>query len=553
MVWADNRNGNWDIYVYDLATSTLRQLTTNVGDQEFPRISGRRVVWEDYRNQPSQIWTLDLDSGGPEPVSPSPTGANQVLPAIDNEKIVWTEPRYGHFDIFMFTIMPPECGDGYCNGDEDCHSCPQDCGNCLPECGDGTCNGNETCATCPHDCGVCPPCGESSWQLLGSGMNGNIWALTVYNGQLIAGGWFSTAGGVDANYVARWDGTNWHPLGSGMRGPVEALTVYSGDLIAGESFTTANRFIARWNGNSWQPLGSGMNDDVRALAIYNGQLIAGGRFTKAGGADANYIARWDGSSWQPLGSGVDRGGDNVTFVKALTVYNDHGVKKLIAGGNFTIAGGAAANYIAQWNGSNWQPLGSGMNSLVDALAVYNGELIAGGYFITAGGVITNYIARWDGSNWQPLGSGIYWGNVNALTVYNGQLIAGGWFSKAGGVDANNVAQWDGSSWQALGGGVNNQVSALTVYNGRLIAGGYFTTAGGEPAACIARWGPPTVIEGDLNHDCSVDETDLGLFAQRWIDEDCLYNGWCYEADLNYDTRVDFLDYVRLAYNWLEGI
>jgi hypothetical protein len=27
----------------------------------------------------------------------------------------------------------------------------------TPSCGDGTCNGNETCSTCPSDCGVCPP------------------------------------------------------------------------------------------------------------------------------------------------------------------------------------------------------------------------------------------------------------------------------------------------------------------------------------------------------------------------------------------------------------
>jgi hypothetical protein len=27
---------------------------------------------------------------------------------------------------------------------------------CAPTCGDGTCNGNETCSTCPTDCGICP-------------------------------------------------------------------------------------------------------------------------------------------------------------------------------------------------------------------------------------------------------------------------------------------------------------------------------------------------------------------------------------------------------------
>jgi len=51
------------------------------------------------------------------------------------------------------------CGDGICNNNETCGSCPDDCGNCGAQffCGDETCNGEETCTTCPSDCGACPP------------------------------------------------------------------------------------------------------------------------------------------------------------------------------------------------------------------------------------------------------------------------------------------------------------------------------------------------------------------------------------------------------------
>jgi len=55
----------------------------------------------------------------------------------------------------------PFCGDTYCNGTEDCLSCPLDCGKCDPGqpvdpyCGDGSCNGGETCSTCSSDCGAC--------------------------------------------------------------------------------------------------------------------------------------------------------------------------------------------------------------------------------------------------------------------------------------------------------------------------------------------------------------------------------------------------------------
>jgi hypothetical protein len=56
---------------------------------------------------------------------------------------------------------PDVCGDGQCNGDETCRTCPADCGECPPQCGDGQCNGDETCGTCPDDCGECSPrCGD---------------------------------------------------------------------------------------------------------------------------------------------------------------------------------------------------------------------------------------------------------------------------------------------------------------------------------------------------------------------------------------------------------
>ncbi|MDD5064167.1 MAG: hypothetical protein PHQ35_05335 [Phycisphaerae bacterium] len=60
------------------------------------------------------------------------------------------------------------------------------------------------------------------------------------------------------------------------------------------------------------------------------------------------------------------------------------------------------------------------------------------------------------------------------------------------------------------------------------------------------------LKGDLNHDCGCGYSDLALLVERWLNEDCLYNGWCYEADLNYDGDVDFRDYAELAVNWLEG-
>ena len=54
-----------------------------------------------------------------------------------------------------------ECGDGSCNPDEACESCPEDCGEC-PKCGDAKCVPTENCESCLGDC----PCedGDICWQ-----------------------------------------------------------------------------------------------------------------------------------------------------------------------------------------------------------------------------------------------------------------------------------------------------------------------------------------------------------------------------------------------------
>ena len=294
---------------------------------------------------------------------------------------------------------------------------------------------------------------QYSWQALGGGTNRYyVWALVVYNGELIAGGDFTNAGGVSANKIAKWNGTSWAPLGSGMAGTenwllgVHALTVYNSELVAGGAFTTAGsgsaNYIAKWNGTSWSPLGSGMGGAgypyVYALTVYDGELIAGGHFTNAGGNPANYIARWNGTTWEALGSGLGGGDPYMSDPQgalALTGYNG----ALIAGGNFTEACGSAANYIARWDGTTWHPLGAGMTWPVHALCVYNGELVAGGVFPDP----ERYIKRWDGSSWRTLGEGMN-EEVLALTAHGGELIAGGRFSETGHprfLSVSHIAKW----------------------------------------------------------------------------------------------------------------
>ncbi len=348
-------------------------------------------------------------------------------------------------------------------------------------------------------------------------------ALTVFDDglgggpALYAAGFFTEAGGAPVNNIAKWNGTSWSAVGSGIVGGGLALTVFDDGLgggpalYAGGDFTTAggvaaNR-IAKWNGTIWSALGTGMDDTVRALTVFDdglgggSALYAGGAFTTADGVPANRIAKWNGTNWSSLGTGME------APVFALTVFDDGlgGGPALDAGGDFTTAGGASVNFIAKWNGTNWSTFGTGMDCCgVRALTVFDDglgggpALYAGGFFIQAGGVTLNYIAKWSGTSWSALGTGMN-SAVDALTVFDDgggggpALYAGGPFTTAGGVPANRIAKWDGTNWSALGTGMDNWVQALTVFDDgggggpALYAGGFFTTAGGVPANRIAKW------------------------------------------------------------------
>lgn len=370
---------------------------------------------------------------------------------------------------------------------------------------------------------------DGSWSTFGIGTNDLVCALAVLgNGDLVAGGQFSSAGGVPALGVARWNGSSWSPLGSGIPGAVYALAAMpNGDLVAGGYFGQAGgtlvNNIARWNGTSWSALGAGVsgtaNPRIDALAVRaNGDLVVGGSFAQAGGTPANNIARWNGSSWSSIGTGTDGPLHKV----AIAANGD-----VVACGQFAIAGGIPAANIARWNGTSWSALtGSvpGPAGLAALAALPNGGIVAG-----------NLDARrWNGTSWSQLGSSN--GIIRTLAVLaNGDILAAGGFRTIAGVDAPNLATWNGSAWNRIstapvphhGGGVTTapngdvilaasetvgpsgsyrvsrwtgsawvplgpafdaQVTSLvTLDNGDIVACGAFTSVGGASAAGIAHW------------------------------------------------------------------
>jgi len=156
----------------------------------------------------------------------------------------------------------------------------------------------------------------------------------------------------------------------------------------------------------------------------------------------------------------------------------------------------------------------------------NGDLVAAGDFITDGTGLRplNLVARWDGSAWQPFGSGLA-GNPGAsvralLVLPDGDLLAGGDFRQASGGTARGVARWNGTAWQAVDGGVDGTVLALTqLRDGEVVAGGDFSLAGGLDAAHLARLRsscPATAVAYGAGCAATTGTLRLVAASQPWI-------------------------------------
>ncbi|HEX8627836.1 MAG TPA: hypothetical protein VF755_06670, partial [Catenuloplanes sp.] len=163
----------------------------------------------------------------------------------------------------------------------------------------------------------------TTWSSLGmpARQSGGVMSMTVYNGALVAARYW-VEDNVGFDHVLRYNGNSWTPMagpgGAGFDEVPRALTVYRGQLIAGGDFNSAGgvaaRALARWNGNAWTALpGGALDGPVYALTVHNDTLVAGGWFSQAGGVTVNQIARWNGGTWSTLPGRAGVGTNDAVF------------------------------------------------------------------------------------------------------------------------------------------------------------------------------------------------------------------------------------------------
>ncbi len=371
----------------------------------------------------------------------------------------------------------------------------------------------------PASAGDSNPC-EWEWDpTFGQpGLDGNgipqVTTMTVYDdgsgSALYVGGRFTSAGGVETNHVAKWDGEDWISLGGDFSwpgAPIQTMATFTGTqgthLYVGGNFsmgaTGDNVARYRFDTQTWSGFGGGVgpwNSGVGAMEVFNEKLYIGGGFTTVGSDESfsGHIASWTGSNWGTFSSTYPDGS-----VNALKAFDDGECDCLYIGGNFSWLNVSfnpdvhVSNIVKYCPGSCsggewswWHKMGEGLDAKVNALEVFDDgsgpSLYAGGHF---------GIAKWNGVTWTDVGGGLS-GVVWALTVFDDgtgpALYAGGSFS-------GGVMKWDGNQWSSLllseSGGGSNSVRALAYFDdgagSALYAGGLFTSAGGHESNLIAKW------------------------------------------------------------------
>ncbi len=393
----------------------------------------------------------------------------------------------------------------------------------------------------------------TQWQPLGQGVGtqqmfgpyaANL-ALNAAN-ELFLGGVFQTARNTDNTTVpgpiVRWNGTVWSNESAGLP-QLPAGTTFLNDMVIDgsdvlcvyyyDNTVPGNVLVRRVAPGQWQQIGRFSGEIVSTLAGRTGRiaegLYVGGLYNRIVDPSTNTThdivnnAQWiDGTGWAAM---LGAGGVSGT-VRAFASTKERpiaGEDFLYAGGSFTSIAGINANNVAEYDGTDWESMGGGVNGPVYTIVADRGGVYVGGSFTVAynpDGTTVNVqnIALWDKQfrHWRPFNGGVT-GPVYALEVYSNsggspRLFVGGSFNQAYDginppINANSIVefwtQFSGPVWEvrALGGGVYGgaqEVRAIARHGDRYLfehemyLGGSFTgvvAAGGAqiPTSNIARW------------------------------------------------------------------
>lgn len=345
------------------------------------------------------------------------------------------------------------------------------------------------------------------WQPFGGGANGTVLVMEkLANGDMLIAGTFTDAGGTAANQVAIWNGTSFEALGAGLQGNVNCALEFNGEIYVGGAMLNGAADLAKWNGSAWsyQTVFDSKYPEVTALHEHDGELLAAGAITGFAGS-SYHVARFDGSDWQPVGSGLNG------VIHAL----DTRAGALVAGGAFTgffMDPNQTLSHVAEIEGNEWSQLANGLDATVRDFLTINGQLYA------AGDLLVNVAPAFGmarvspgATNWEPLmpglsnyifNAGLTDPRIERIAEHQGSIYFVGDFgiSSSMMVFGYNVGRWDGIDQVVELAIPEAPVHALCVLEEQLIIGGEFTN-----------WAPHlAVLDLTLGMDDSASASTLSL-------------------------------------------
>lgn len=316
----------------------------------------------------------------------------------------------------------------------------------------------------------------TNWHALGQGFTElNIHSVSVVGTNVYVKGYFNRPASGIRN-LARWNGSDWVSLGLGLDNDgydptINSLAAGISNLFVAGNFKTAGGIsvtnLARWDGEQWHSLNYYPSpyysftsvSSIDALATRDDDLFIGER-TDTYVGESSFILRvksWQGGDWTQVGG-------NIQFATPPSISSMVWVgTNLYVTGNFIATNGFFATNALCWNGVNW----TGVNHPFAADALITPATTDGTNLFVAinsyGAPLTEVkLAEWNGTQWKTLGTGVTsarpWVGVYGLAVRGRDLYVGGDFTSAGGKPADNLALWhdfpevtlSGRGWQPNG-------------------------------------------------------------------------------------------------------
>lgn len=348
---------------------------------------------------------------------------------------------------------------------------------------------------------------NGKWNAILNGMQSGPVAVFSTQGRLL--GSFSKRlipGGPIFYQLHECIGGEWKPFSVDLfDNKIIAVEMIDGDLFVGGQFKNvagrAASNLAKWNGVGWSNAGAGLchptatGDLVNAIRKYQGRLVVGGVFSAGEVRGTTVVAQWDGTQWQPLAEGLVKISSGV---RSLRVRGD----RLIVGGSFRHPVDPRIMNIGTWDGVNWSSLDEGLPTTVVGIVEFRGELIAA---ISQNLVENTSVVQWTGTQWRAFGNTKVSSTLQSIEATDDYVLIRGnsslYLSQHDRldpyIDARGLAYSDGASWKPLGQGILNldlptyiTPSSFAAHENVFWIAGNFHTTGEVVSPFIVKWGPP---------------------------------------------------------------